>query len=118
MTSPITVQDVKDFYPNSLPDSVILRYINMFAQADQCMDDNGIDTFSQEIVKLTAIAHMLSIQQGGTVVSETDMDGASVRFKESKGSTQYIDQLRSLPGYSCISRFIDKPRRFAVAVGC
>lgn len=118
MPATITIQDVKDFYPNELPDSVITRYIGLLAQADTCLDKNSVPEVSQELLKLTAIAHLLTVQQGGGVKSEQDMDGASVTFKGTKGASPHIEQLRSMQGYSCVQGLVDKPKRFAASVGC
>jgi len=118
MAAIITIQDVRDFFPTSAPDSVVNRYIALMAQADTCLDANNVPEVSQELLKLTAIAHLLTVQQGGGVKSETDMDGASVTFRDSKGQSPYIEQLRSMQGYSCVQSIIDKPKRFAAVVGC
>ena len=74
MAATITPQDVKDFYPNGLPDSVIQRYIDVLAQADACLDANNVSEPQQALVKLYAIASLITMQQGGGVKSESDMD--------------------------------------------
>lgn len=122
MAAIITIQDVKDFAPTSVPDSVINRYIALLATADQCLDEKGVPQPSQELVKLYAIAHMLTMQQGGGVKSETDMDGASVTFAgmSQSGETSYLEQLKSLDGYGCVKAIVNNSRqkRFSASVGC
>jgi hypothetical protein len=118
MAAIITIQDVQDFYPNTLSNNMISRLIDFVSAADTCLDANAVPEAAQELLKLLAVAHLLSVQSGGDVKSETDMDGASVTFRDIKSSSPFIDQLRSMPGYSCIQSLVDKPKRFAAAVGC
>lgn len=120
MAATITIADVRGFYPNSLPDSLVQIYIDTVAQADACLDSNGISEPQQKLVKLYAVAHLITMQTGGAVKSEGDMDGESVTFKESRGDSTFIDQLRGMSGYKCLQPFIDKPRRYAAILnaGC
>lgn len=120
MAATITIQQVKDFANTGVADSIIQIYIDMLAQADQCLDASGISEPQQMILKLTAVSYLLTMQTGGGIKSETDMDGESVTFKDSKSSSNSLDLLRGLDGYSCISPYIDKPKRYAASInsGC
>lgn len=116
MAATITTQDVKEFYPNGFPDSVIQRYIDVLAQADACLDANNVSEPQQALVKLYAVAHMMSMQLGGGVKSERDMDGESVTFKDSKYSSSFIEQLRGMEGYTCVQPYVDKPKRYSASI--
>lgn len=116
MAAVITAADVNDFYPSGASDAVINSLIAFIDQADTCLDSSGISSDTQKLVKIYAVCHMLTMQFGGGVKSESDMDGESVTFgnafdKEGLLSTAWGSMLRSMDGYSCIAALIDKPKR-------
>lgn len=116
MAVTITASDVNDFYPSGASDAVINSLIAFIDQADTCLDANDIADETQKLLKIYAVCHMLTMQSGGGVKSETDMDGESVTFanafdKEGLLGSPWGSMLRSMPGYSCIAALIDLPKR-------
>ena len=113
MALAITIQQVRDFIPNSLPDSVIQQFIDFVDQADTCLDANSVADATQTMLKLYTIAHMITTQQGGSVTSETDMDGASVSYSvgssgEGFTSTNYGASAASMDTYNCMGALFTK----------
>lgn len=118
MAVTITPGDVNDFYPSGASDAVINALIAFIDQANACLDANGIPDETQKLLKIYAVCHMLTMQYGGGVKSERDMDGESVTFsnafdKEGLLGSPWGSMIASMPGYSCIAALIDKPRRSA-----
>lgn len=116
MAEIITVDDVKDYCSTTLSDTAISDLIAFISQADACLDLNNIPAISQRMVKLYAVCHMVLMQQGGGVKSESDMNGESVTFaqafdKSGLMGTNYGSLIVTMPGYECISSLLDKPRR-------
>lgn len=112
----ITAAEVNDFYPSGASDAVINSLIAFIDQADACLDASGISDETQKLVKIYAVCHMLTMQSGGGVKSESDMDGESVTFastfdKQGLAGSPWGSMLGSMDGYSCIAAIIDKPRR-------
>ncbi len=116
MAATITTQDVNNFYPNSVDDAIVQIYIDTVAQADTCLDNNSVSDPQQKLLKLNAVAHLLSMQQGGGVKSEQDMDGESVTFRDSKYASSYLETLRGLEGYTCVQPYVDKPKRYSASL--
>ena len=109
----ITIQQVRDFIPNNLPDSVIQQFIDFVDQADVCLDLNVVPDPTQTMLKLYTVAHMITTQQGGSVSSETDMDGASVSYNNSKigtgfTGTEYGTMAYSMDTYGCMGALFTK----------
>lgn len=116
MAVTITPSDVNDFYPSGASDAVINALIAFIDQADACLDAAGISDETQKLIKIYAVCHMLTMQGGGGVKSESDMDGESVTFgnafdKQGLAGSPWGSMLGSMEGYSCIAALIDKPRR-------
>jgi hypothetical protein len=116
MAVTITPADVNDFYPSGASDEVINALIVFVDQADACLDSSSIPAVTQKLVKVYAVCHMLTMQSGGGVKSESDMDGESVTFAQAFSGQGLLGSpwgamLRVMPGYECISGLIDKPAR-------
>ncbi len=116
MAITITPSDINDFYPSGASDAVINSLIAFIDQADACLDANGVSDDTQKLVKIYAVCHMLTMQGGGGVKSESDMDRESVTFgnafdKNGLAGSPWGSMLGSMDGYSCIAALIDKPRR-------
>ena len=121
MAATITIEQVKEFYPTALPDSVIAGFIAFVAQADACLDANQVPDDIQTILKLNAIAHSLMQIDGGQVTSERSMTGATVTFKETGSkfginSTTYGQVVASLDLNGCFTSLY-KSQRFLKAIG-
>lgn len=116
MAVTITPEDINDFYPSGASDAVINALIAFVSQSDACLDSSGIPDEAQKLIKTYAVCHMLTMQLGGGVKSESDMDGESVTFansfsKQGLLGSSWGSMLRSMPGYECVSGLIDKPAR-------
>lgn len=116
MAATITTQEVNNFYPNSVDETIVQIYIDTVAQADTCLDNKSVSEPQQKLLKLNAVAHLLSMQQGGGVKSEQDMDGESVTFRDSKYASSYLETLRGLEGYTCVQPYVDKPKRYSASL--
>lgn len=113
----ITVTEVREICATNASDTAIQILIDFVDQADDCLDLNQVPEETQRVLKLYTVCHMLTMQDGGSVKSERDMDGESVTFgkafdKDGLGATSYGSLIQSMPGYSCIAALIDKPRRY------
>jgi len=112
----LTIEEVKSVYMGAASDAAIQSVIDFVALADDCLDSNSIPDAAQKLLKTYAVAHMLTVQDGGGVRSESDMDGESVTFanafnKAGLGMSQYGALIGGMNGYSCIAAIMDKPRR-------
>lgn len=121
MAATITIDQVKEFYPTSLSDSVIAGLITFVAQADACLDANQVPDDIQTVLKLNAIAHSLMQIDGGQVTSERSMTGAAVTFKETGSkfginSTPYGQVVASLDLNGCLTSLY-KSQRFLKSIG-
>lgn len=119
----LTVSDVKTAYIGGASDAAIQNVIDFVALADECLDLNNVDQVVQRLLKTYAVSHMLSVQDGGAVRSESDMDGESVTFanvfnRAGLGMSQYGALIGGMDGYKCIAAIMDKPRRSFKVVNC
>jgi len=125
MAITITETDVVALCPeaSALSSSAIQLYIDMVAQADQCLDDNNVPLAVQKFLKTSAVCHFISRAGGGTIKSESDMDGASVTFETYKvdgyglASTVFGQNLLSSGYRNCFAFMDAMPNRFMTAVG-
>lgn len=113
----ITIDEVKEVIPTEVSDSIIQALICFIDQADTCLESNSVPDATQKILKLYAVAHMLTMQSGGQVKSESDMDGASVsynvgNYEKGLSSSEYGNMVKSMDTYGCISALLSKPQRF------
>jgi len=70
----ITVADVKNGYPTTVPDDEIQMLINIVDIADACLDGAGIPDDTQKALKIYAVRHMLQMQANagkGAIRSQT-----------------------------------------------
>ena len=116
MAYTITIEDVKNIYFGSAGDAAIQMVIDFVDLADDCLDSSGSPDAAQRLLKIYACAHMLTVQDGGGVSSESDMDGESVTFanvfnKAGLGMSQYGAMIKGMDGYSCIAAIMDNPSR-------
>lgn len=116
MAYTITVTDVNNTADLNTSDENIRCIIDLIDLADECLDLNQVPLEAQKLAKIYAVLHMIQMQQGGGVRSESDMDGESVTFarsfsKQGLGGSPFGQLLSNMQGYSCIARVIDRPRR-------
>lgn len=125
MAFPITVTDVRDLCPQAagVSDSKIQVYIDLVNQVDACLDGGSVPDSVQKFLKTSAVCHYLVRGMGGTVKSESDMDGASVTFDTYKvggyglSSTTFGQDILSSGYQSCFAFMDAQPNRFITAVG-
>lgn len=116
MAHVITISDVQTVYQGGAGSSAIQSVIDFVDLADACLDSSGVEDAAQRLIKIYAACHMLTVQDGGGVTSESDMDGESVSFanvfnKAGLGMSQYGALIGGMSGYNCIAAIMDKPRR-------
>lgn len=125
MAFTITITDVENMCPQaaSVNDATIQLYIDLVAQADACLDGANLSDTIQQFLKTSAVCHYIARSQGGTVKSESDMDGASISFDTYKvdgyglASTTFGQNLLSSGYQSCFAFMDSMPNRFITAVG-
>ena len=125
MAFTVTITDVENLCPAaaSVADDTIQMYIDVVAQADACLDGANVPDTVQRFLKTSAVCHYIARSQGGTVSSESDMDGASISFDTYKvdgyglSSTTFGQNILSSGYQSCFSFMESMPNRFITAVG-
>ena len=125
MAFPLTITDVENLCPAaaSVNDDTIQMYIDVVSQADACLDGANVPDEVQKFLKSNAVCHYISRSQGGTVKSESDMDGASVTFDTYKvdgyglSSTIFGQKVLTSGYQSCFAFMDSRPSRFITAVG-
>jgi len=126
MAFPLTITDVENLCPEaaSVNDATIQMYIDLVsASVDACLDGANVPDEVQKFLKSNAVCHYISRSQGGTVKSESDMDGASVTFDTYKvdgyglSSTVFGQNVLTSGYQSCFAFMDSRPSRFITAVG-
>lgn len=111
------ITKVKSLVPNASNEAVGM-YLELFDEADACLANYPKSV--QELTKALAIAHMLTMNNGGQVTSERTRTGASASYAVWTGqgllSTQFGQQLNGLPSGQCVISLFSKPQRFARSV--
>ena len=107
----------KVLMPN-ITQSEIDVYLPLFDDADVCLSNYSESI--QVLTKALAICHMVMMNQGGQVTSESTRTGASASYSVWTGkgleSTQYGQQLNGLPSAQCVINLFSKPQRFIKGV--
>jgi hypothetical protein len=111
MAAVITVEDVKNGYATTVPDSEIQMLIDIVDGADACLDANSIPEATQKALKIYAVRHMLQLQANagkGSVRSESAPSGASRSYSgysggEGLSSTAYGSMLLQLDTTGCVT---------------
>lgn len=110
MAATITTADVLDGFSTSASTSDLEAYIAVVDQADACLDANAVPTVIQAQLKVLGVRHLASsASDGGAVTEQTAISGASRKFAERRGgATSYLDTLRSIDTYGCVSATLQK----------
>lgn len=100
----ITVAEVKDGFSTSASDSSITAYITLVDQADACMTAQGVPDAIGQQLKILAVRHLLTSERdGGAIMSERAVSGASRSFGQFKaGETGYLNNLKMLDKWGCV----------------
>ena len=100
----ITTSEVKDGFTTGASDADLTAYIAVADQADACLTANSVADAIGKQLKILAVRHMAAnATDGGNVTQERAVSGASRSYAERrKGSTGYLDTLRSLDTYGCV----------------
>ena len=126
MAFPITITDIENLCPTAaaVNDATIEMYIDLVSEnVDACLDGANVPDTVQKFLKSSAVCHYIARSQGGTVKSESDMDGASITFDTYKvdgyglSSTTFGQNILSSGYQSCFAFMDAQPNRFIVAVG-
>jgi len=100
----ITIEEVKEIINTSLPDFMIQALIDQMDAADDCLDGLGLTDDQIKALKVTGVAHILTLGQRGGVSSESTKTGASRSYidSDSLNSTQYGKELQAMAGSQCV----------------
>lgn len=108
---------VKNLLPSATTEQIQI-YLTLVEQADSCLENYPAEV--ADLAKALAIAHMLTLNGGGQVTSESTRTGASASYAVNQGkgilSTNFGQQLAALPAYACLKSFIGQPERFARSI--
>ncbi|WP_106478111.1 DUF7370 family protein [Phytohalomonas tamaricis] len=122
MAVTITAADVQG-YGITGADAMIDGYIALVAQADTCLDKNKVPDETQRLLKINAVAHLMTLAQGGQIRSQSAPSGASRSFATPTGQgielTNWGSMLKTLDRYGCITSLLenDKERPMVMSVG-
>jgi len=113
MTVPITIPDVKEVCPTSLPDPVITRLIDTVqARIGDCVEA-AYTVPEAESILIYAVCHFVQVTEGGEVKSERAPNGASTTFEnhasgEGLKSTQSGRTLLMLDTAGCSNNLVQQ----------
>lgn len=122
MAVTITAADVQS-YGITGAEAMIDGYIALVDQADACLDKNEVPDETQRLLKINAVAHLMTLAQGGQIKSQSAPSGASRTFATPTGGgfnlTNWGSMLKALDRYGCITGLIenDKARPLVMSVG-
>lgn len=124
MAVTITEAEVKEFISaaESVSSADLAMYIEVANEADDCLDANVVGNGLQRLLKLNAVAHLITKSNGGQLKSQRDFDGAQITFKgdsdaQGLSSTSYGQTVRSLDFHGCYNYLDVRKGRFVTAVG-
>lgn len=111
----ITVEDVKDGFATTVPDSEIETLIEIVDGADACLDAAAVPDARQRALKIYAVRHMLQMQANGgkgAVRSESAPSGASRSYSGWAGgdgplSTSFGSLLKQLDTTGCVTGILE-----------
>jgi len=119
MSVVITVADVKNGYPTTVPDDEIQMLIDVVDLADPCLDAAAVPDAKQKVLKIYGVRHMLAMQANGgkgTVTSQHAPSGASQSFSAWKGqgvtATPYGSMLKQLDVTGCVVGLLENDGGF------
>lgn len=121
MAVTITVAEVRDCVNTTKSDGMIQNLITMIDGADQCLDANMVPDATQTVLKINAVAHLITLQDGGQVKSQRSFTGESVTVETPKtgsglAATTFGELVLNLIGGDCIEALINRPKRFARSI--
>lgn len=124
MATAITYADVTNGFTTSVPEAQVNLLIGIVDDADTCLDNNSVSAGAQEMLKVTAVRHMLTLMSSadsgkGSVTSEQAPSGAGRSFAApdfSKGllATSYGALLKQLDKFGCVVNVIENQARLSI----
>ena len=115
------VNDVREFINTSKSDFAIQSVIDFIAQAESCLVGLGLDDNQITLTMIYAVAHQVTLMDGGQVTSERNISGNALSWAAPQGtglsSTTFGQMLKSMPGASCIESLINKSDIQVFSVG-
>ncbi len=108
---------VQIFYPSATSDQVNFYLFPLLSKIQPCLDNYPEE--QQEQALALYLLHVLMLNNGGQVTSESTRTGASRSYAAMQlgaglMATHYGNQLLALSGAAdCIKAVVDKPQRFA-----
>jgi hypothetical protein len=110
MSYVITTSEVLDGFTTSASTADLTAYIAVVDLADTCLTANSVSVPIGKQLKILGVRHLASNAEGGSVLEERAISGASRKFGErSGGQTSYLDTLRSIDAYGCVMSSISSP---------
>lgn len=113
MAITITIAEVKDFCPNSLPDAVITSLINLVTERIGTCAEDAYPADTAKTILIYAICHFVQVTDGGEVKTERAPNGASTTFEnhasgEGLKSTQSGRTLLMLDTANCSNNLVQQ----------
>ena len=103
----ITVEDVLDGFSTSASTSDLEAYIDVVDQADACLTANNVPETIGKQLKILGVRALAQSSEGGTVVEERAVSGASRKFAEGEGNqNSYLTTLEAIDKYGCVTSTI------------
>jgi len=112
MAVTITYADVISGFDTAIPEAQVDLLIAIIGEADVCLDANLVSVSTQEMLKLSAVRHMLTLMSGsssgkGAVTSESAPSGASRSYRPPQSAnlnaTSYGALIKQLDKFGCIT---------------
>lgn len=117
----VMVSDVRDFISTGKPDAVIQLLIDSIEKAGPCLEGLGLSDDEIKLVMIYAIAHQLTLMDGGQVTSERNIAGNQVSWATPQGqglaSTTWGNLVLQHHGASCINDLINRSDIQVFSVG-
>ena len=112
MAVTITYADVILGFETDIPEAQVDLLIAIIDEADTCLDAYAVSASAQEILKLSAVRHMLTLMSSagsgkGAVTSESAPSGASRSYRPAQAgdlsATSYGALIKQLDKFGCIT---------------
>lgn len=118
MTYVITTANVRDGFSTAASDADIAAYIAITDQADACLTAKLVPFAIGRQLKILAVRHIAqNATDGGQVVSQTSVSGASRSFAQrGGGETSYLETLRMLDATGCVMALVSRGGRIQMRV--
>lgn len=113
MAITITIAEVKEFCPTSLPDAVITSLIDLVTERMGACAEASYPVETAKTILIYAVCHFVQLTEGGEVKSERSPNGAATTFEnhasgEGLKSTQNGRTLLMLDTAGCSNNLVQQ----------